>query len=429
MIDFFHRHREPVTNFIWRISQLLMKDGINFLIFLVAAKLLVPYEFGIYNYVMALVFFFILFGDFGISVAASKFVAEFDATDKDQISYVLFNCALIILLFSTAFCLALFLVGPRLLKDQFPYIVCMMPTMFLAPLTSLYDGIYRGLMQFKKLSVISMVTGLISLAPIYFLIKSYGLWGTLIAQNLYYFLLLIGLSLFYKGSRFVLNWRILRSIGMYALIIGTIHVSAFLYTRVDTLVLGSFGYINEINYYEIVNKFLMLMTIPFLVAAQIKAPNIVALYSSENRPLVLHKMNKYMQWVSLFSALAILATYLAAPIILERFFPEYLSPSMIIITNIFLALFLFQSVANYVGNTFIVSTGHAKINMINILIFGLLNLILDIFLVDKIGYMGIAYAKIIVVIPASISLLIFYRRALKKHLSRIGPGPKKPQIP
>ncbi|MFO7667377.1 MAG: oligosaccharide flippase family protein, partial [Desulfobacterales bacterium] len=105
MIDFLFRNREPVTHFIWRISQLLMKDGINFLIFLIAAKMLIPYEFGIYNYVMALVFLFILFGDFGISVAASKFVAEFDATDKEQIPYVFFNCALMILLFSTLCCL------------------------------------------------------------------------------------------------------------------------------------------------------------------------------------------------------------------------------------------------------------------------------------------------------------------------------------
>jgi O-antigen/teichoic acid export membrane protein len=289
-----------------------------------------------------------------------------------------------------------------------------MPTMFLAPLTSLYDGIYRGLKQFKTLSAISMVTGLISLAPIYLLIQSYGLWGTLIAQNLYYFLLFTGLSLFHRGFRAVLNWRILRLIGTYSLIIGTIHVSAFLYTRVDTLVLGSFGFINEINYYEIVNKFLMLMTMPFLVAAQVQAPKIVALYCGGDRPMVLQKMKKFMQWVALFSALTILATYLAAPIILRNFFPEYLSPGMLIIINTFFALFLFQSIANFVGNTFIVSTGHARINLINIIIFGLLNVLLDVILVQKAGYMGVAYAKIIVVIPASISLVFFYRRALAK---------------
>ena len=414
MIDLFHQNREPITHFIWRISQLLMKDGINFLIFIFAAKLLIPYEFGIFNYVMALVFFFILFGDFGISVAASKFVAEYDATDKDKIAYVLFNSALVICVFSAGCCLLLILIGPHFLKEQFPYVLCVIPTMFLAPLTSLYDGIYRGLRQFKKLSLISMTTGIVSLALIYWLIKSYGLWGTLIAQNLFYFLLLLGLGLFHRGNRCVLHRPILKTIGTYALIIGTIHVSAFLYTRVDTLVLGYFGFITEINYYEIVNKFLMLMLMPFLVAAQVQAPNVVALYSGENRPLVPGKMKKYVQWVSLFSALAILATYLAAPYILQGFFPEYLSPAMLLITNTFLLLFFFQNVSNFVGNTFIVSTGHAKINMINIIIFGLLNVVLDVFLVQKTGFMGIAYAKIIVVIPACASLLFFYHRALSK---------------
>ena len=50
--------------------------------------------------------------------------------------------------------------------------------------------------------------------------------------------------------------------------------------------------------------------------------------------------------------------------------------------------------------------------MINIIIFGLMNVILDVFLVQKVGYMGIAYAKVIVVIPACLSLLFFYRKAL-----------------
>jgi len=419
MIDFIHRNREPIIHFIWRIGQLLVKDGINFLIFIFAAKLLVPYEFGIFNYVMALVFFFILFGDFGISVSASKFVAEYDATDPGKIAYVLFNCGLMIVLFSTVCCLLLLLIGPHFLKEQFPYLLCVVPTMFLAPLTSLYDGIYRGLRQFKKLSLISSITGIVSLALIYALIKSYGLWGTLIAQNLFYFLLLLGLSLFHRGNRYILHRPILKTIGTYALIIGTIHVSAFLYTRVDTLVLGYFGFITEINYYEIVNKFLMLMLMPFLVVAQVQAPNVVALYNSENRPQVLGKMKKYIRGVSLFTALAILVTYLAVPFILQRFFGEYFSPAMLLITNIFLLLFFLQNISNFVGNTFIVSTGHAKINMINIIIFGLLNIILDIILVQRMGYMGVAYAKVIVVIPACISLVFFYWMALSKTCATV----------
>ena len=91
---------------------------------------------------------------------------------------------------------------------------------------------------------------------------------------------------------------------------------------------------------------------------------------------------------------------------------------MIRILYIFLFLFIFQNVSNLVGNTFIISTGHARINMINIIVFGILNLLLDILLVRHYGYMGIAYAKLLVVILGSLSLIILYRHALKKRLGR-----------
>jgi peptidoglycan biosynthesis protein MviN/MurJ (putative lipid II flippase) len=52
--------------------------------------------------------------------------------------------------------------------------------------------------------------------------------------------------------------------------------------------------------------------------------------------------------------------------------------------------------------------------MINIIVFGILNLLLDILLVRQYGYMGIAYAKLLVVILGSLSLIILYRHALQK---------------
>ena len=102
------------------------------------------------------------------------------------------------------------------------------------------------------------------------------------------------------------------------------------------------------------------------------------------------------------------------PWVLSHFFPEYDQPGVIRILYIFLFLFIFQNVSNLIGNTFIISTGHARINMINIIVFGILNLLLDILLVRRYGYMGIAYAKFLVVILGSLSLIILYRRALKK---------------
>ena len=68
----YNQHKETIHNFIWRSLQIFGKQGIVFLIFILCAKMLIPYDFGIYNYVLAIVFLLIMFGDFGISTATSK---------------------------------------------------------------------------------------------------------------------------------------------------------------------------------------------------------------------------------------------------------------------------------------------------------------------------------------------------------------------
>lgn len=410
----YKNNRETILNVFWRGLQLAVKDGISFVIFILAAKFLNPYEFGVYNYVLAVIFFLILFGDFGISVAASKFVAEYQATNPEKLKYVLFNAGLVITVLTVLVTSVTLLIGPAFLQDKYLYVLTILPMMFLAPMTSLYDGIYRGLKKFQKLALLSTGVSVLSLGFIYFLIRQYGLTGALLAQNLFYLLLFLTLAYGYRDFLFQINRDILRSVGYYALIIGIIHVSAFLYTRVDILILGAFDMIVEIGYYEIVNKILMLMQLPFLVYAQVRAPDMVATYCREGSPVIMRKLTSYIVYGATLSLLLSILLALAIPWTLHRFLPEYDQPGVILILYIFLFLFIFQNVANLVGNTFIISTGHAHINMINIIAFGVLNLILDILLIRRYGYLGIAYAKLVVVILGSLSLIIFYRHVLKK---------------
>jgi O-antigen/teichoic acid export membrane protein len=410
----FKNHRETILNVFWRGLQLVVKDGVSFVIFILAAKLLSPYEFGVYNYILAVIFFLILFGDFGISVAASKYVAEYQATDPEKLKYVLFNAGLVILALTLLVSAGTLLLGPYFLKDRYLYVLYILPMIFLAPMTSLYDGIYRGLKKFQQLALLSTGVSVISLGFIYFLIRKYGLTGALISQNLFYLFLFLTLAFCYRDFLFKLKREILKSVGFYALIIGIIHVSAFLYTRVDILVLGYFDLIVEIGYYEIVNKVLMLMQLPFLVYAQVQAPNMVASYCREGSPVILRKLTSYIKYATAISLLLVALLGLAMPWVLRSFLTEYYLPDVIRILYIFLFLFIFQNVSNLVGNTFIISTGHAKINMINIIVFGILSLLLDILFVHYYGYMGIAYAKLLVVMLGSLSLIILYRHALKK---------------
>jgi hypothetical protein len=72
--------------------------------------------FGIYNYALAIIFFLIMFGDFGISTATSKYVAEYNATNKNKLKAVLFNSGIIILGLTIIITILTLIIGPSYLK-------------------------------------------------------------------------------------------------------------------------------------------------------------------------------------------------------------------------------------------------------------------------------------------------------------------------
>ena len=259
----YQSHKETIHNFTWRALQTFGKQGLIFVIFILAAKLLVPYDFGIYNYILAIVFFLIMFGDFGISTATSKYVAEYNITDKNKLKSVLFNSGILILGLTIIISILTLIIGPWYLKEKYVYVLWLLPLIFLAPMTSLYDGIYRGLKRFKQLAIISLIVGFVSIFFVYFLIKAYGLTGALISQNLFYLLLLVSLGLGYKDFDFKINKRVMNEIGKYSFTYGLAILGNYLFIRFGILVLGHYNYINEIGMYELLNKIFMIIVLPF----------------------------------------------------------------------------------------------------------------------------------------------------------------------
>lgn len=273
----YYQHKETINNFIWRALQILGQNGITFLIFILCAKFLSPYNFGIYNYALAIIFFLIIFGDFGISTATSKYVAEYNVTNKDKLKSVLFNSEIIIFGLSILITILTLIFGSSYLKDKYLYVLWLLPIVFLAPMTSLYDGIYRGLKKFKQLALISIITTIILLPFVYFLIEQWGLIGALIVQNLFYLILLFVLALGYREFHFKFNKEVIKEVGKYSIIVGIANLGYFIFTGINVLILGHFGFITEIGYYQIINKIFMILIIPFTILSQIIAPNITKL--------------------------------------------------------------------------------------------------------------------------------------------------------
>ena len=414
----YNNHKETANNFIWRAIQTFGKQGITFFIFIICAKLLVPYEFGIYNYALAVIFLLIMFGDFGISTATSKYVAEYNATDKEKLKSILFNSGIIILGLTLIITILTLLLGKLLLGDKYVYILYLLPLIFLAPMTSLYDGIYRGLKKFKQVAIISLIVGTISFSFIYILIKQYGLVGALISQNLFYLTLLLGLGLGYRELHFKLNKEVMKKIGTYSFVFGIAVLGYYLFSRIDIVILGKYGYITQIATYELINKIVALLLVPFTILGQVIAPNMTMNYAKNQKEKVLRSYKKYVFVLIIVSILITLISFVVFPFIVKLFFNNYYNSLLfkIMIPAIFIfGLAIFNSPINA---GIIVSTGHAKLMTYLNIWMGIANVILALILLNFMGFIGVIYATLISNFVGTIVLQTKYYHILKNETKK-----------
>jgi O-antigen/teichoic acid export membrane protein len=410
----YFKNKETLHNFTWRALQVFGKQGITFLIFILCAKLLTPYDFGIYNYILAVVFFLIIFGDFGISTATSKYVAEFNATDKSKLKLVLFNSLIIILALGSIVTILTLVFGEKFLGDKFYYIVYTLPLLFLAPITSLYDGIFRGLKRFKELAVMSLSVGGFSLVFVYLLITNYGLIGALISQVLFYLLLTLVLLLRYGNLYFKIDKVLIKKVFNYSLIIGFTSIAYYFYTKADIVILGHFGYIEEIGYYEIINKIFEIIKLPVLILATVLAPTITKYYSQKNYLLVRRKFIKHLLLSLLFGILLSILLYFIVPPLIKMFFLEYFIPETILIFNILLFILPIRITATIISQSHTIATGNAHYSLWTMIPAGILNIILDFVFIYYYGFIGVVYSTIICFTFAISSFILLYYLKLNK---------------
>lgn len=418
MKEFFKQsylgNKEIIQNSFWRGFQIFGKQGVIFLIFILCARLLDPYDFGIYNYILAVAFFLIMFGDFGISTATSKFVAEYNAKDKGKLKSVLFNSAIIVFSLAVVISVLTLAFGELYLKEKYTYILYLLPLIFLAPMTSLYDGVYRGLKNFKKLAKISVAVGIISIFFVFFLVTNYGLIGALISQNLFYFLLLTALALGYKDFEVKVNKQVMKEVGTYSFTFGIAIVGYYLFSRVDILILGHYGYIQEIAVYELINRIFMVLILPFTIIGEVLAPGFTVFYAKKLFKKIYDKFKKYI-FISLITGLffALLSLFVV-PLGIKLFFEEYYNELFMFIFYPCVIIYSLRVYVVYINSGIIVATGYASLmTKLNIWL-GIFNLVLSLVLLNFIGYIGVIYATMISLLIGSCVLHWQYFVKIKK---------------
>lgn len=407
------KHKEAIHNFMWRALEIFGKQGITFLIFILCAKLLSPYDFGIYNYILAVVFFLIMFGDFGISTTVSKYVAECEATDRSKLSKVLFNSLIIVFSCSTAVIIPILIFGPSFFKENYIYILYTLPILLLAPISSLYDGIFRGLKRFKTLAITSLVVGFFSIFFVYYLVSNFGLVGALVAQSLFYLVLVISLFFIYGNFYVSFDKGLIKHLVKYSLLVGIAGIGYFLYTRVDLIMLGYFDYTVETGYYGLISKLFALSLIAFSIFGHVVAPNHIKLKVLKKFEVLKEKAKTFSLYSFLIGIAISLILLLIIPPLVGHFLPQYDDAAFYTIFYIFLLIIPISVVEATLANGFITPLGYVSILAKIILVGGILNIFFNFVFIHYFGYVGIVLSTVLVHNLINIWKFVYFWRVLK----------------
>jgi O-antigen/teichoic acid export membrane protein len=401
---FFNIKKTNTKNFFWRSVQIGSRQGTTFFILVISAKLLGSREFGIYNYAVAITFFFTLLADFGISRAVAKYVVEYKTKNPEKVELLYFNSAVIMLTLAIAFGALFLIFAKTIVGENYRYIYYLLPVFIFLPLASLFDGFYSGLMQFKKLSIISLASGIISIIATYFLISRFKIDGAFFSLDLYYILTFVFFASSFKLFKPKFDRDIIKEVGKYSTIIGISALGHFLYSKGVTYILGQYNFFSQVGYYEIIDKVFIMLSFPFIIYGQIIAPNITEDITLERNNIVINKYKKVV-YISIPAAILIsIALWQALPFFIKIFLPKYYTPDFLKIFDISLFHLPFILLSGIIAQPFIIATGKAKYSLLTIPL-GILNIALGVVFIEMFGFMGVVYSTI--VISISNKLLTF----------------------
>ena len=415
ILEKFKNNKELSQNFIWRIFQTGGKEGVSLIIFLVATYFLSKEEMGVYNYVFASLNLLVIFADFGISTATSKYVAEYNTVNKDRLKKVLFNTITVVFAIASIVSILVIFAGDKWFGDYNKYVLYTLPIIFFSPISSLYDGIYRGLKRFKKLAVSSLSVGGIVLVLAGILIPRFGLTGALISQDIMYILLFIVLACGYKNIELKYDKKVISDIFKYSLAFGVATLGYYLFSKVNIVILGKYNFIEEIATYELLNKIFNVYLLPFTILGQVLAPYTTELFALKKYKKVRSQYFKSSKYLLILSAIFVPLTMILTRFLIKWFFPQY-DNELLVMLLLPVSLTYAKSVySGPINAGYIVATGDAGIMTIQNIISGGLNVVLSIFAIEKYGYMGVIWTTLIVQFVSLLVLQLIYMKRLKKY--------------
>lgn len=403
---------KDLKNFFWRSLQLFSRQGILLALFATSALYLGVYDLGRLSYALSIISIFAIFSDFGISTAVSKFTTEYFHSNKTSIKEIFGSSIFTILLISSVLGISMLFFGKILFSDSLRAVWYLFPLTILIPLVSVYDGIFRGLSDFKRISIMTTGAGLASFLGGICLIHQFGFEGALAAQVLFYLLnVLILIPLFkYHSLRF--SKKVLVKVVKYSGVIGLTNISYFILTRIPIIALGNSGNFELAAYFDISTRIMMIFLNIAAAYAVVLAPDIINRYALGITGLKL-EISKYLKTTLCLGVFGSLVIAAVAALLSALLFKQYLNYEFFTIFLLFVALMPSYVIEAFFANAFITPLGQAKLLLFPTAV-GVVLLIAAAFFQIFLGPWIVVFSYFAINLAVNVSkILLFFRFSQK----------------
>lgn len=397
-------------NYIYNLSYQILLIFLPLITTPYVSRVLGAENIGIYGYTLSIVTYFILFGALGISMYAQREIAyvQNDIQKRSKIFFEIVIFRIITMAISIIIYYIFFVKGPKYQLYYFIFIIELISTCFDI------SWFFQGLEEFKKTVLRNIVVKLLSFACILIFVKN--------ENDLYVYILIyvlsniIGnLSLWLYLPKYIQKVKI-NTLEILKHLKPTLwlfipQIAMQIYTVMDKTMIG---YIivekSEVGFYEQAQKIIKLCITIVTSLGLVMVPRMANTFACGDKAKLKEYMCNSFRFVYFLAFPIIIALICISSKFVPIFFGEGYEKVAILI-NIISPIILFIGISNITGTQYLLPTKKQKSFTISVTAGAIINFILNMFLIKRIGAIGASIATVI----AEATVTIFQLYSIKNE--------------
>ena len=238
-----------VNSALWKLMERLSVQGINLVVQIVLARILLPSDFGSLAIVVAIVNYASIFVQSGLSTAI---VQKKEIDDLDINTLYTASMAIASVLYVALFFLSPYIAQVYALPTLVWGIRCLGVVLFLNAINSIQNAIYSRRMNFKRIFHKTLIAVVISgIVGVVMAIYGCGVWSLIIHNVVNVFVLVVALG--WKSDfklKFQFSWNSAKKLYAFSLKILFTSIITGLYDILRTMMIGKYYSSEDLAYYD-----------------------------------------------------------------------------------------------------------------------------------------------------------------------------------